>query len=77
MSTADKGIIHKFVVLSTLKAFFINLFSIVIYEILERIIIHKFFNIASKKFGKVCHTVFYKKMKKDRKKACNKIKILL
>ena len=39
-----------------------------LYEIFERIILPEIFNNASKKFGKLCHTDFYKKCKKDTKK---------
>ena len=42
-----------------------------LYEIFEHKIIPNFFNNASKKFGKLCHTDFYKKYKKDTKKTCN------
>lgn len=39
-----------------------------LYEIFEHKIIPEIFNNASKKFGKVCHTDFLQKSKKDRKK---------
>ena len=42
-----------------------------LYEIFEHKIIPEIFNNASKKFGKLCHTDFLQKCKKDTKKTCN------